>query len=146
MTFKSKRYATAVAYASLTIAALISPAKIEMMPITIWGIAVVMVIAIDRLLPVDVAKSRRGLGYLVGGALAGMFIGLVIPAVVICTAAGTILGGIAYAKTPEGKSLEFPSSKFLSYLCTKGFPVVIAICIIGVAITWLLPVFLSPNP
>ena len=143
MTFKSKRYAVAVAYAVLCIAGLIAPAELSMTPLIFWGVALVAVLVIDMLLPADIAKSNQGLGYIAGGGAVGMFIGLLIPAVVLCTATGGILGGIAYAKTPEGKPLEFPSSKFLSYLCAKGFPAVIAICIIGVSISWLLPDFMA---
>lgn len=142
MTFKSKRYAAAVAYLSLCVAGLIAPAEIPMSPLLFWGVALVIVLVLDMLLPIDVAKSRQGLSYIAGGAVVGMFVGLLIPSVVLCTVVGALLGGLAYAKTPEGKLLEFPSSKFLSYLCAKGFPAVIAICIIGVTISWLLPEFL----
>lgn len=146
MTFKSKRYAVAVAYAALCIAGLIAPSEIQMTPLLFWGVALVIVLVIDMLLPADIAKSRQGLGYIGGGAIVGMFVGLLLHSVVLCIVVGALLGTIAYAKTPEGKPLEFPSSKFLSYLCAKGFPVVIAICIIGVSISWLLPDFLPENP
>ena len=52
--------------------------------------------------------------------------------------AGAILGGIAYSKTPAGKALGFPSSKFLNYLCAKGLPAVIAVCMAGTALLWLI--------
>lgn len=143
MAFRSKRYAVAVAYLSLCAVALIAPPEVRMSPLLFWGVAMVIVLVIDRLLPSDISKSRMGLGYMAGGGLVGLMVGILVSAVVVGTFVGTLLGGIAYAKTPEGKALEFPSSKFLSYLCAKGFPAMITLCIIGIAIMWLIPDFYS---
>ena len=34
-------------------------------------------------------------------------------------------------------TIQDPSSKFLNYLCAKGLPAVVTICIVGTAILWL---------
>ncbi len=88
----------------------------------------------------SISGSRRGLGYIAGAALAGAMTGLVISHawMIIGGVAGAILGGIAYSKTPAGKALGFPSSKFLNYLCAKGLPAVIAVCMAGTALLWLI--------
>ena len=68
MTFKSKRYAVAVAYAALCIAGLIAPSEIQMTPLLFWGVALVIVLVIDMLLPADIAKSRQSRLHTISGA------------------------------------------------------------------------------
>ncbi|MCM1355577.1 MAG: hypothetical protein NC212_04120 [Staphylococcus sp.] len=104
-----------------------------------WGVAAVIVIALQYLLPRNVVESRRGVGYMAGAALAGAFVGMVISHgwMVVGAVIGAVLGAIAYSRTPVGKMMEFPSSKFLNYLCAKGLPAVITMCIVGTTVLWL---------
>ena len=104
-----------------------------------WGVAAAIVMVLEYLLPKNVVESRRGVGYMAGAALAGAFVGMAISHewMVVGAVVGTILGGIAYSRTPAGMVMEFPSSKFLNYLCAKGLPAVITMCIIGTTVLWL---------
>lgn len=106
-----------------------------------WGAAVVIVMINRYLLPAHIRTSRRGLGYIAGGALAGMMVGLTMyrAATVIGGAVtGAVLAAIAYARTSRGAILGFPSSKFFNYLGAKGIPAVITASMAGLVIAGLI--------
>ncbi len=138
LTFMSNRYAVVAAYAGMLGIAFTLP-SVPVTALVFWGIAALIVIALGHMLPKAVVDSRRGVGYIAGAALAGAFVGMVISHgwMIIGAVAGAILGGIAYSRTPAGKVMEFPSSKFLNYLCAKGLPAIIIICIIGTCLQWI---------
>lgn len=138
LTFMSNRWAVLAAYAGLLGIGL-SVVHPTATPLIFWGVATVIVILLQYLLPPNISTSRRGVGYIAGAALAGTFVGLAISHewMIIGAVAGAILGGIAYSRTPAGAVMEFPSSKFLNYLCAKGLPAVVTVCIAGTAILWL---------
>lgn len=138
LVFISNRYGIIAVYAGLCCAALKAAVPVTN-TLIFWGIATVIVLALSFMLPRSISGSRRGLGYIAGAALAGAMVGLVISHawMIIGGVAGAVLGSIAYSKTPAGKALGFPSSKFLNYLCAKGLPAVIAVCMAGTALLWL---------
>jgi len=98
-----------------------------------WGIAAALTIVLNHTLPAAVATSRAGNGYIAGGAVMGLAVGAIItPAwMVTGTCIGAILGALALSRTPAGRALEFPSAKFISYLCAKGLPAAVTLSIIG---------------
>lgn len=101
-----------------------------------WGVAALLVLCIDFLLPRRTVTSQAGLAYLGGGSLAGMLVGLIFsyPLMIVGAAAGAVFGAIAYSRTPGGNAIKFPSSQFIQYLCAKGLPVIVTISIIGVVL------------
>ena len=114
-----------------------------------WGAAVVIVTINQYLLPSYIRFSRRGLGYICGGALVGMFLGLILyrPATVIgASILGALLGAVAYSRTTMGKVLEFPTSKFFNYLGAKGIPAVITASMVGIILAGLIVRNLIINP
>lgn len=138
MSFRSARTAVVATFAGmLGIGLLTVDAKAT--ELIFWGIATAIVVAIQYLLPANVTASRRGVGYIVGATLAGMSVGLTLGRewVTIGAAVGAILGGIAYSRTPDGRSIKFPSSKFLNYLCAKGLPTVVVMSMTGTVVMWL---------
>ena len=118
LSFFPKRYAVAPAYAGLLGIGL-TAVHASASTLVFWGVATAIVLAIGYMLPRAVATSRKGVGYITGA----------------------VLGGIAYSKTPAGRPMEFPSSKFLNYLCAKGLPAVVTVAIVGTAILWLTAAF-----
>lgn len=138
LTFISNRYAVAAAYAGMLGIGLILP-TVPTTALIFWGIATVIVVALGFMLPKTVVNSRRGVGYIAGAALAGAFVGMVMSHewMIIGAVVGALLGGIAYSRTPAGKVMEFPSSKFFNYLCAKGLPAIITVCIVGTSVLWL---------
>lgn len=134
MIFVPRTPACIVAYLAMWAADWSHYMTFEKSTMIFWGVAVLIVAINNMLLPGFVRTSRRGLGYIAGGAIAGMFIGLSMyrPATVIAgSILGALLGGIAYSRTARGASLEFPTSKFFNYLGAKGLPAVIATSMIG---------------
>lgn len=103
-----------------------------------WGVAVVLVVANNYLLPRHIRYSRRGLGYIAAGALVGMALGLIIhrPASVIGgSVLGALIAAIAYARTSRGAVLEFPTMKFFNYLGAKGIPAVMCASMVGLILS-----------
>ncbi len=142
LSFFPKRYAVAPAYAGLLGIGL-TAVHASASALVFWGVAAAIVLAIGYMLPRAVATSRKGVGYITGAVLAGAFVGMVVSHgwMVVGAVAGALLGGIAYSKTPVGRPMEFPSSKFLNYLCAKGLPAVVTVAIVGTAILWLTAAF-----
>ena len=141
MMFMPRTPACIVAYMALWAARLSGFTPFSNSTMIFWGVAVVIV-AINRyLLPAQIRYSRRGLGYIAGGAIVGMAVGLTLyrPATVIGGAAiGAFLGAVAYTRTSRGKALEFPTSKFFNYLGAKGIPAVMAASMCGMILAGLL--------
>lgn len=106
-----------------------------------WGVAVLIVVINRFLLPAFVRNSRVGVGFIAGGAIAGMAVGLTMyrPATLIGgSILGAVLGAIAYARTGRGAALQFPTTKFFNYLGAKGIPAVIAASMSGMIISGLI--------
>lgn len=107
------------------------------MLLTSWGVATGIVVAIELMLPIAVAKATNGMGYIAVGALAGTIVGMVglnYGWMIVGAAAGSLLGCMAYSRTPSGQRLRFPSSQFIQYLCAKGLPTVVTMSMIGISI------------
>lgn len=134
MMFVPRTPACIVAYMALWAAWLSDYTPFSMATMIFWGAAVLIVIINRMLLPAFVRNSTRGLGYMAGGAIVGMAIGLIMyrPATIIGGAIlGTFLGALAYARTSGSNDLDFPTSKFFNYLGAKGLPAVVAASMIG---------------
>lgn len=101
-----------------------------------WGAAAMIVLGLSVLLPTPVVYSRRGVGYLVIGTIAGLFVGVLISqaAMVLGGVAGAFCAAMAYSRTPAGKMLHFPSYNFLNFLCAKALPPVITLSIVAVTL------------
>ncbi|MDE5664671.1 MAG: hypothetical protein K2G17_03225 [Duncaniella sp.] len=137
LTFRSNRFAVIAAYTTMVGIALFLRLEATN-SLIFWGIATAIVICLEYMLPKKITSSRRGVGYIAGAALAGTFVGLTISHewMIVGAVAGAILGGIAYSRTPAGSIMEFPSSKFLNYLCAKGLPAVVTMCMAGTSVLW----------
>lgn len=101
-----------------------------------WTVTALMALMLNMILPVQVSTSRRGNGYIAGGALTGLVACLLIslPWMVAGAAFGAAIGGIAYSLTPRGRSLSFPSRGFIHYLCAKGLPAVVTVSIAALTV------------
>ena len=141
LTFYSTTYGSVVAFLGLCAVGLIPGVELSAAVYIFWAVAIVIVVALGFILPRAVTSSRLGVTYIVMGALAGMLVGLALShaAMIIGSAVGALLGGVAFARTPAGKVLTFPSPRFWNYLCAKGLPAVISFAIIGTA----LPILVS---
>lgn len=139
--FISAPYAAVTAFMAMCASALVSGIDIGISTYIFWGVAMIIVLSLNFILPAEVSASRRGLPYISGASLAGTILGLAMAshAAIICGAVlGAALGGIAYGLTPRGRMLDFPSGRFFNYLCAKGFPVAIAMSCAGITAAWLL--------
>lgn len=142
LVFMGRKWALALTFAGLVAARIVFgryvdlPSGDTVMSLIFWGIASAIAVGINYMLPRRIGSSRAGLGYMAGGALVGAIVGLAVSHawMIVGSVAGAILGGVAWAKTPSGRQAEFPSSRFLNYLCAKGLPAVVNMCLLGTAV------------
>lgn len=101
-----------------------------------WGAAAFIVLALSVLLPAPVVSSRRGVAYIVIATVAGLLLGLLISAnvMVLGGVLGAVCGALAYSRTPAGKTLDFPSRRFVNYLAAKALPPVITLSIMAITL------------
>ncbi|MDE5751883.1 MAG: hypothetical protein K2H88_04510 [Duncaniella sp.] len=136
LSFSRATYAAVTAFLGLCATGLLPGETLPLSGYIFWAVAMLIVVALGLILPPAINGSRIGTPYVCGASMAGMLVGLATSshaAMVAGAFIGAVLGGIAFAKTPAGKILEFPTSKFLNYLCAKGLPVVVTMSIIGTA-------------
>nr|MBD5376751.1 hypothetical protein [Bacteroides sp.] len=136
LTFFSWRWSAGVAAAGYLAAYLGATFRPELFTLLFWLATAVLVMVLNITLPRHIATSRTGLGYIAGGSLTGLFAGyLIAPSwIVLGAVIGTVLGAIAYSFTPAGRQLEFPSGKFVQYLCAKGLPAVVTLALSALTI------------
>lgn len=134
--FAPRRESAPVAFAGLLLLQLSGHIVVSTTQLVFWGVAALIVLGLNVLLPASVAGSSRGVAYMAGGALAGTLVGMLTGSagLIIGSVAGALCGAVAYSRTPGGRDLGFPSQKFFNYAAAKGFPAVITSCIIGIAI------------
>lgn len=134
--FRRKIWAPGIAWVGLLVL-FFAPANVPTTgTILFWLIAGMIATGINALLPKPVADSSVGVGYIAGGALAGMFVGIVMSqaAMIIGAVAGAFIGAFAFSRTPSGMQIRFPFSKFFNYTCAKGLPAIVTVCICGITI------------
>ena len=102
-----------------------------------WGVMVVIVVTISSMQSPVMVKATQGLPHILITSFAGMLLGMTMgyyASMVIGAVLGAAAGGIYFARTPKGAALQFPSKRFLQYLCAKGFPTVISVSLTGIAL------------
>ena len=108
-----------------------------------WLCVAVLVTVATLCQPAPVRNARKGMGYILGGAITGLAIGLLgfsvsssvgalYAIMIICTAVGTFLGYLLFTNTPDGKRVRAGSGNFFTYLLAKGFPTAITVMQAGV--------------
>lgn len=109
--------------------------------IIFWGVATILVVVNHYLLPQAIRNTRAGVGYIAGGALVGLSVGLTLldrASLVGGAVLGAVLGAIAFSRTAAGRPMDFPSSKFFNYLGAKGIPAVVALSMVGISLAVLI--------
>lgn len=121
-----------------------------------WLCITVVVMIATILQPPLVRQQRRGMAYIIGGALTGLAIGLLgftvsttismlYGIMIIAVAAGIFFGFFVYSNTPDGRPVGIGSGKFFSYLLAKGFPTAVAVMQIGLVFVLLIALHSSPQ-
>lgn len=102
-----------------------------------WAVATSVVVCLRLALPITVARSKAGLPFISGGALTATFVGMLFntqAAIILSAVAGAVLGAIAFSNTSKGAPMEFPSRKFFNYTAAKGFPVIVTVAMVALAL------------
>lgn len=117
--------------------------------LTCWLVMTLGVMIVVLLQTEAVRRQTKGMTWLIGGAAAGLALGLLgfsstqsIAALyawmILGTAGGTALGFLLYTSTPDGRPVRPGSGRFLSYLLAKGFPTAITFMQLGVVLMLLI--------
>lgn len=108
-----------------------------------WGVATILTLGINWMLPRHIWRSTVGLPFMAVGGLAGMAVGGLagmavgavlntMAAIILGTALGCLFGAVAFANTGAGRAvMTFPSKPFFNYLAAKGLPIVVALSMAG---------------
>ena len=59
---------------------------------------------------------------------------------ILGTAAGCFFGYLIFTNTPRGAPVNFSSGHFFQYLLAKGFPIALAVMMMGIVLVLLLAV------
>lgn len=114
-----------------------------------WFIMTLIVTIASAMQPPALMAQRRGMTHMILGGVCGLAAGLLCFAITLdlsainmimkfTIAAGVFAGYYLFTKTPDGARLQDTRSRFFSYLLAKGFPVAIAIMMLGVPLAhWL---------
>lgn len=133
-----------------------TPAGYPVLPVNntilIGWLCMTLVVTLATLLqPAPVVRQTRGMAYIIGGATAGMVVGLLgytlsssvnvlYGVMIVATVVGIFFGFLLYSRTPDGRPVGISSGHFFHYLLAKGFPVAITVMQIGVALVLLIAV------
>ncbi len=110
----------------------------------VWACMTLVVMIATIMQPNSIKDHNRGMGYMLGGAIAGLAVGLLAytfsaslsvlyASMIIGVAAGVFFGFLLFTNTPEGAPVSLRSGRFFNYLLAKGFPVAITVMLPGVA-------------
>lgn len=102
-----------------------------------WGIAAAITWGIAVLSAKEGARPDiQGNLYLSIGGFAGLLVGMSIDVSVMILSAiiGTLLGQLAFSKTPRGKWIKFSFSNFIHYFCAAGLKTIVTISLTGIAV------------
>lgn len=123
---------------------------VNSMMIVAWGAITLVVTVATMLQSPAVRQQRRGVGYMLVGAVAGLAVGLCgsfitsNPSVfnglmVICTAVGVFFGFLLFSSTPRGEAVSLRNGgRFWRYLAAKGFPVAVSVMMPGLVFVLLI--------
>lgn len=139
--FMPRRATSLVAYCAMIFATMSGAASFGVYTYIFWGIAVLITIGINYMLPREVACSRAGLPFIAGGSLTGTAVGMATATsagIISGAALGAFFGALAFANTPGGRAMTFPSAKFFNYLAAKGLPVIVTLSLAGIILTLIL--------
>ncbi|MDE6218299.1 MAG: hypothetical protein K2F64_04780 [Muribaculaceae bacterium] len=141
-------YAPALSYLGLVAISLAKSQGLQIIPVNsvilmTWLCMTVIVMLATLMQPAGVRSSSAGSGYMIGGALTGMMVGLLgfsfsstltmlYGIMVVATLVGTFFGFLLFSRTPAGAPWSVASGNFFRYLLAKGFPVAITVMMIGI--------------
>lgn len=144
----------ALSYVALALLSLARTDGYRMLPIngtilSSWLVMTLVVIVTVIMQPQRISKLNRGTGYILGGALAGLAIGLAACSVttavsvlygimIVAVVIGIFMGFLLYTRTPDGRGLGVASSEFFRYLLAKGFPTAITVMMAGIPLVMLM--------
>lgn len=116
-----------------------------------WLSMAFIVMAATWLQPEAIKQQRRGIWYMLIGALTGMSVGLLAFStttslsllygiMIVATIAGLCFGFLFFTNTPRGREVGIRSGHFITYLTAKGFPIAITVMQLGIVLVLLLAV------
>lgn len=114
-----------------------------------WLCITVVVMMATLLQPAAVRAQTRGMGYMIGGGIVGLIVGLLgftvsaeigmlYGIMIVATAVGIFFGFLLYSNTPAGSAMRIGGGYFFRYLLAKGFPTAVTLMQIGLVFVLLI--------
>jgi len=148
--FARQVVAPALSFLGLTTISMARIDGLQILPVNtvmlVGWFAIALVVTIATILQPDAVKvQRRGVGYMLGGGIVGLVLGLLTatmtmnPAMIYSTMMlsviiGVFLGFLVFSNTPKGADIGIRTGRFFRYLLAKGFPTAVTIMMPGVAL------------
>lgn len=152
--FNRPLYAPAFSYLGLLCISFATRGGYQVVPVNgvmlISWLCMTVVVMLATLLQAPVVnRQSRGVAYMLGGALAGLAVGLlgytVTPnlslrygIMIVAVVAGIFFGYLLYGNTPEGGKLRSTGSGYFRYLAAKGFPTAVTVMMPGMVLVILI--------
>lgn len=111
--------------------------SVPWMTFVFWGVATLIIVGLYYLSPAGEPDGNRSSNLYIGlTAMAGGMLGIMLAPrlMVLGVILGAAMGQLAYSRTPAGKWMLNPSSMFWRYFAAKGFPVIVAVSIVCIAV------------
>lgn len=104
--------------------------------LSFWGVVVAVMAVISYLETPSLIKTTQGTTHITVTSLAATLLGMTMghyATMVVGACVGAVAGAVFFARTSKGAALEFPSSKFVRYMCAKCFPTAVTMALTGIA-------------
>ncbi|MBS7347899.1 MAG: hypothetical protein KIG61_05740 [Muribaculaceae bacterium] len=142
--------APALSLVALFLLSLMSDNGVPLLPIngvmlSSWFALSLLVAVICYLQPEQISRQTRGMLYIIVGGFTGMALGMLgysvtssvslrYSCMALSIAAGIIFGFLLYTYTPQGQQVKPGSGFFVKYLLAKGFPTLVTLMQMGIAL------------
>lgn len=125
------------AYAALVLLHFSTYIYLPVRTFVFWGVATLMVAALKWLLPQEELSGERSGNLIIGvSSLAGCLLGILVGArlMTLGVILGTLVGMLAFSRSPQGRWIMASHKTFISFFCAKSLPVIVAVAMVGIGI------------
>ena len=143
-TIRPRAYSILLAYIALVLFFLGNSVWLTRQDIINYGLAALCIYFINSVQTVKVEFSTTAAAYMNVGTYVCMVLAYLIypESAIIGAFVGSVLGLLAYVKTPAGKNMGFHGSLFFNYFCAYGLRIFIVAALLGLVIVATLSKFI----
>ena len=123
---------TPISWVGLLLLYIWGPEEMQLKTLVIWGIIVVLVSAVDYIVPMYFTKVTGGSRYAERGALAGLIIGIFLTPVgmILGSFLGAFISELYWGKKDSVGALKAAFGSFLGFITGTGLKTIVAVLIL----------------